>query len=303
MRVNGTFDKSHSPCTAGHSCVTTRLHHPSQRWIQAELVPRIPDALLQSVGFLYSSSDAALNGERAGGTAFLVEVSAAGEVATFVVTNIHVAAGGCHSLRLSRRDSGIQVLDVSDWMFHPDGDDVAVARIDLPEDRAEFPLLWTDIAASRPRLDELNAGVGDEVLMIGRFIAHDGRVRNAPLARFGNIAMMPGEPVMDGRGMKVEAFLVEMRSLSGFSGSPVFVYMGPGTYRGDGRMMPFYTETIGLIGIDTGHKVVEVAILDSEGQETEFTAAQNSGVAVVAPIWKVGETLSEALGAEVEYGA
>ncbi len=99
-------------------------------------------------------------------------------------------------------------------------------------------------------LNELNAGVGDEVVMIGRFVAHDGRVRNAALARFGNIAMMPGEPVTDGRGMKVEAFLVEMRSLSGFSGSPAFIYMGPGTYRGDGRMMPFYSETIGLIGID-----------------------------------------------------
>lgn len=265
-------------------------------------MPRIPDSLLQSVGFLYPSTDAAVNGERAGGTAFLVQMPIAGGVSTLVVTNIHVAAGGCNSLRLSSRDSGFQVLEVADWVFHPDGDDVAVAKIELPDDRTESALVWADVAASRPRLDELNAGVGDEVLMIGRFIAHDGRVRNAPLARFGNIAMMPGEPVVDGRGMKVEAFLVEMRSLSGFSGSPVFVYMGPGTYRGDGRMMPFYTETIGLIGIDTGHKVVELAVRDSTGKASELTVAQNSGVAIVAPIWKVGEALSEALGETIEYG-
>ena len=267
------------------------------------MVPRIPDALLQSVGFLYPSTEAAVSGERAGGTAFLVEVKAAGELTTLVVTNIHVAAGGCHSLRLNRRSSGFQVLAVSDWVFHPDGDDIAVARIDLPEDCAESALLWTDIAATRPRLDELNVSVGDEVLMVGRFVAHDGRVRNAPLVRFGNIAMMPGEPVLDGRDAKVEAFLVEMRSLSGFSGSPVFVYMGPGAYRGDGRMMPFFNETIGLIGIDTGHKAGRERILDSEGQETGFTTLQNSGVAVVAPIWKVGEAVSEALGAKAEYGS
>ncbi len=264
-------------------------------------MPRIPDALAQSIGFLYPSADAALRGEHAGGTAFLVSVVARGESSTLVVTNIHVAAGGCNSLRLNTRDAGFQVLNVANWVFHSDGDDIAVSRVDLPADRTESAIQWAEVAATQARLDELNAGVGDEVVMIGRFIAHDGRMRNAPLARFGNIAMMPGEPVVDGRGMKVEAFLVEMRSLSGFSGSPAFVYMGPGIYRGDGRMMPFYSETIGLIGIDTGHKTMELSILDSTGRPTDLTGVQNTGVAIVAPVWKVGEVLSEAVGAPIEH--
>jgi hypothetical protein len=32
---------------------------------------------------------------------------------------------------------------------------------------------------------------GDEVLLPGRFISHDGRQRNKPILRFGNISMLP----------------------------------------------------------------------------------------------------------------
>ena len=52
--------------------------------------------------------------------------------------------------------------------------------------------------------------------------------------------MMPGELVKDGRGLLVEAFLVEMRSISGFSGSPVFVVMPGGSDRGNGTIIPFH---------------------------------------------------------------
>jgi hypothetical protein len=142
--------------------------------------------------------------------------------------------------------------------------------------------------------DDRAKHVGDEVFMLGRFISHSGIKRNQPLARFGNIAMMPGELVEDGRGMRVEAFLVEMRSLSGFSGSPVFVYMGPGTYRGDAKMMPFYSETIGLMGIDTGHTEICAPVLQTGSRsETGLRASLNTGIAVIAPIWKIREVLDE----------
>src|SRR5438445_660680 len=90
--------------------------------------------------------------------------------------------------------------------------------------------------------------VGGTGFLLGWFISHSSKQTNQPLARFGNIAMMPGEKVVDGRGLRVEAYLVEMRSLSGYSGSPVFVYLAPGSYRGEGKgMMPFYQEAIGMI--------------------------------------------------------
>jgi hypothetical protein len=142
-------------------------------------------------------------------------------------------------------------------------------------------------------MTELNVGVGDEVFMLGRFISQDGTQLQAPLARFGNVAMMPGPLVEDGRRLKVEAFLVEMRSLSGFSGSPVFIYIGSGTYRGNGTMMPFYSETIGLIGIDTGHKTTVAKVYGGPAEnQTELKVRLNTGVAVVAPVWKIEELLS-----------
>ena len=77
--------------------------------------------------------------------------------------------------------------------------------------------------------------------------------------------------------------------------------MGPGTFRGDGRMMPFYTETIGLIGIDTGHKTMHLQIRDADGSATGFTAEQNTGIVIVSPVWKIGQALSEALGAPIDH--
>jgi hypothetical protein len=189
-----------------------------------------------------------------------------------------------------------------DWVDHPYGDDVAVARIDtlLDADSDVKGLDWSALAGSdaamRDRMDELNVGVGDEIIMLGRFVSHAGIQRNQALARFGNIAMMPGEPVRDGRGVLSEAFLVEMRSTSGFSGSPVFVYMGPATYRGNRKMMPFYSETIGLIGIDTGHTAVASGVIDRRTGtlvDPSWIVEQNSGFAIVAPVWKISEILEQ----------
>ena len=56
-------------------------------------------------------------------------------------------------------------------------------------------------------MNDLNMGVGDEVFMLGRFISHSGIQKNQPLARFGNIALMPDERILDGRKLRIEAYL------------------------------------------------------------------------------------------------
>jgi hypothetical protein len=65
--------------------------------------------------------------------------------------------------------------------------------------------------------------------------------------------------------------------------------------------MPFNTQQLGLIGIDTGHKLVETEIrnkatgsrLGTTPDDTSWSVWQNSGVAVVAPVWKIAEVLDE----------
>lgn len=266
-------------------------------------MPRIPDEIANCVAFLYLSEADAEEGAAAGGTAFFVSVKTTdGREAILAVTNIHLAAGGCNALRVVDLIGESRVLRVPEWIYHPEADDVAVAEIDLPKDVAVSAIAWDGVAATDERMAELNVGVGDEVIMIGRFGAHDGGQRNAPLARFGNIAMMPGEPVLDGRKMTVEANLVEMRSLSGFSGSPVFIHIGPTSYRANGKMMPFFTLTIGLIGIDTGHKTNKAKVLDGAGAETDLTAEQNTGIAIVCPVRKIAAAIEHALDAEIIWG-
>jgi hypothetical protein len=263
-------------------------------------MPRIPDRLQRSIVFIYPDAETAEAGVGAGGTGFLVAVSGIARPQPFIylVTNMHVACseGRCLRVRTINGDYDIARIDGADWVGHPDGDDVAVCQIERKSTWDIDAIVWKNFAATRPRLQELNVGVGDEIFMLGRFVGHQGKMRLQPLARFGNIAMMPGERVRDGRGFEVEAFLTEMRSLSGFSGSPVFVYLGPGTYRGseDGRMMPFYSETIGLIGVDSGHKCTRAQILDLEsGCYLDHAVDLNTGVSLVVPVWKIEEVLND----------
>ena len=62
----------------------------------------------------------------------------------------------------------------------------------IPSEWRVSPLPWKDFCPTTERLEELNVGVGDDVVMLGRFAGHSGRQRNQPLARFGSIAMMVG---------------------------------------------------------------------------------------------------------------
>jgi hypothetical protein len=258
------------------------------------------------VVFLYPSEEAARAGTGAGGTGFVVAFRANGRADPFhyVVTNVHVAKAGSCTLRVNNSRGGIDTLQlpIGLWTSHPNGDDIAVCAISLQAEWALSALEWSDVVVTEAGMSRFNMGVGDDVFMLGRFISHDSIQLNQPLARFRNIAMMPGPPVKDGRGISVEAFLVEMRSLSGFSGSPVFVYVGPLSYRGNGTMMPAYSEAIGLIGIDTGHKTTMARAQNrNDGLVTESEVPLNTGISIVSPIWKLGELLdAETLASDRE---
>ena len=62
--------------------------------------------------------------------------------------------------------------------------------------------------------------------MIGLYTSQYGSVRNIPIARTGNVAAIPDEPVWTGRGFAA-GYLVEARSIAGLSGSPAFLVIPP----------------------------------------------------------------------------
>lgn len=109
--------------------------------------------------------------------------------------------------------------------------------------------------------------IGDETSTVGLYSLVPGRNDNVPVIRIGNIAMMPGEPIRCADDIERELYLIEMRSIAGLSGSPVFA------------LSPI-TNTFFLIGMIHGHHTIK---------ESETTL--HTGMALVTPIKRLQEIL------------
>lgn len=212
---------------------------PFQVW---QRVPYIDRDFLDCTIYLYPSEAAAEDGERIGGTGFLLGIPVdpknrdASVVA--IVTNRHVVESGNTVARLNTQSGSITLLplDGAAWFNHPDGDDLSICPINLPEGHKHKYIPASNFV-TKEAIDLWDIGPGDDVFVVGRFVNHEGKQRNLPTLRFGNIAQMPWEPIIVD-GYPQESFLVECRSISGYSGSPVFVWMAPPNLPGltpDGR--------------------------------------------------------------------
>jgi hypothetical protein len=90
-----------------------------------------------------------------------------------------------------------------------------------------FQIMVWDVgnsAATDEVVREKNIGAGDDVFVAGLLVHHPGAARNLPIVRLGAIAAMPEDPVGLATGTDVVT-LVEVHSIGGLSGSPVFVHL------------------------------------------------------------------------------
>jgi hypothetical protein len=300
-----------------------------QEWSRP--VPRIEDRLLKAVIYLYESEHAARSGEP-GGSGFLVgEPCVIPEaVFLFAVTNAHVAKI-CPVVRTAGPpDKRVFVRGEGDWKRHPDGDDVVVTPIGFaPKDARDFyldyvPRDWfvtpenflhashdvSDLPSGHSP-DPLAAlgyewphqplgwpfGPGEEVVMLGRFLGHDGASENKPAARFGHLAMGPTVPIPHPWGVTQESFLIECRSVSGYSGSPIFIYrvqttlgaglVALGADRGKQSLPRF-------LGIDWGNlDRVDHNNYAIDWAEADAAASfpRRSGMLVAVPAWRLAQLL------------
>jgi hypothetical protein len=157
----------------------------------------------------------------------------------YAVSNRHATVDS-PTIRINTKDGCTRLLEYNpdQWTFS-ETDDLAV--IDVTDDLEFDPksLLWSDDITWVNELDLLgyNEGggrtyVGDQTIMIGLFADHTGPGKvNLPVARFGNLAAFvnDGVPVGLGPGDQFArpAFLNDMRSRTGFSGSPVWAWYNP----------------------------------------------------------------------------
>ncbi len=290
------------PHPGGYELRRTLRGHSFYVW--RKRVPRISDQILDCVIYLYPSVAAAQAGEAAGGTGFLVAVPS--EVVehgyyVYAVTNSHVIREGASPvIRLNTKDGGMDVIPLSQehWVHHQDGDDLAACSVGLANDRHKYKFVTTDQFLTKEIVEERNIGPGDDVYMVGRFVTHDGKQRNTPSARFGNISMMPWEPIPHSRGIDQEAFLVETRSLSGYSGSPVFVQIIANWMRPDRDGVNRSSGQGGwwLLGVDYGHLPVRETVVykdDKMPVDDNWMVESNSGQMAVVPAWRLQDLLDQ----------
>jgi hypothetical protein len=259
-------------------------------------VPIIDQSFLNCAFYLYPSEKAAKEGMSAGGSGFLVGMPA--ELPAwwhlYAVTNRHVLDGGNHTLRVNTQDgrSGTIQTQPESWTTVSE-DDVAVLPLELSQD-FEFGFIPVEIF-----LPEMNQGVkaleiGDDAVLVGRLITHDGKQRNKPIARFGSIAMMAdiNEPISVGQDQTQVGFLIDCRSLSGASGSAVLGFRVP--HRGN--LMIVGASAPVLLGIDCAHLPFWTPVCGKRDRRSAVADAwveSNSGIAVVVPAWRILNVLNQ----------
>ena len=124
-------------------------------------------------------------------------------------------------LRLNTKDGQIRFCrtHVNGWRVHPTDStvDVAIHARGVP-DGVDSLSIKTDMAATASVRERFAIGVGDEVCITGLFHPHEGKRKNIPIVRAGNIAAMPEEKVFTERYGYIDAYLIEGRSIGGISG-------------------------------------------------------------------------------------
>jgi hypothetical protein len=208
--------------------------------------------------------------------------------------------------------TGMVPLSVDEWWFHPNDTTMTGADF-LDKSRGQSQDIAYDVAVALGRReivlapDVMRMGTemgmtqefiqqervqpGDDVALSGMFSSHLGLKRNSPIVRGGMIAVMPEDPVHTPLG-PMNAYLIEIRSVGGLSGSPVIWLSGQLRYgarpAGGLSAPPEYLprHLVRLLGMVSGHYGK-----DPEAWETRETL--NQGIAVVVPWTVIADTIDQ----------
>ena len=269
-------------------------------------VPRVPDFWLDSIIYLYPSEGDAWAGTEFGGTGFIVAVPREDERVPdhighlYLVTNDHVRLDS-RAVRFNLHGGNFDVVAVEpdEWIEHQDGDDIAVREI-MQHDAHKYSCINLSMLLTPDVQPEPPYGPGDEVFFMGRYVDHAGHAHNEPTVREGIISGIPSEPIsqLPERKHEQESILVEARSLSGFSGSPVYVTRtGTIEQSPDFKGAPIVVNTdeqpVYLLGIDWGHHPWQEPVIKDRTPIPGLYIDGNSGMMMVIPAAKLVSLLTE----------
>lgn len=269
----------------------------------------IPQEIPRCVSFVgYNDKE---SGEvKLGGTAFFVfRYVTFRRNAGYVITAKHVlqgvkkkAADGKLLLRVNLSGGASEKIETScdDWIEHPQyGIDVAVLPLNNTKLDLDHSFINTDAFAIGHVAAMAKIRIGEEIFITGLFVQLPGNERNIPIVRVGTIAALPGEKIHIPQWGGFEAYLVEVRSISGLSGSPVFAACDPIPSASSS-----FNQILGgseenddpgfcLMGLMLGHLTSSGNLFDlnihnsgkSEGDRI------NTGIAMVVPAERIQEVL------------
>lgn len=255
---------------------------------------RVSDETLHCVVFVCRRRRGAFH---AVGTAFLIGVSDGPSdpiSVTYLVTARHVIEEARRGddgvyLRMNTTSGGVDYFRATDeWWFAEDpGADIAVGPM-IVDPRVDAMALHVSLLATNEALWHYEVGIGDELSVVGLFTSVLGNQRNRPIVRSGVIAAMPDEAIIEPDTPPYYAYLAELRSTGGLSGSPVAVMLG---YDRNAEGLRERKGPSFIIGVIRGHwpapSTGAISVLsDDHGQV-------NRGIATVTPIQHVAAILSE----------
>jgi len=134
------------------------------------------------------------------------------------------------------------------------------------------------------------------VYTTGLFKPAAGPDSNLPILRQGNIAMLPKEQIQTELGY-ADVYLMEVRSLGGLSGSPVFVRPSIDFKVADGRgkQRDAFAAGLGfvLLGLMHGHWDSKESEINKANFAPDRKRGVNMGIGIVVPATKNFETINQ----------
>ena len=210
-------------------------------------------------------------------------------------------------IRLNTRDGKFDCIKTNPalWTYSLSSDLAIIKSPLLDINRYDITSISTAMFLDKERLVSTGVGVGDETFVVGRFVNHEGKQRNRPTAHFGAISMMPDAE--DGvfneyLGKDIEAYLVEIHTVGGYSGSPVGFMIPPFSNRPEDRQPSWQWRGPWLLGVDFCHIVTYDDVYEpAKGKlavkgkltKTEYQAQTSTGMLAVVPAWELLALINE----------
>jgi hypothetical protein len=283
-------------------------------------MPAIADAFSKTVSFLCAEETDDYGEIKIvpQATAFFVRVPVhedyPGTSMDYLVTARHCVeeanAIGKAFLRINTTEGHFDVVTKpADWVSHDSADVAAVLMLPttLPKgvkttdlDQGSIPVSTFVGPAYRfegelPGFGPVSVeiGTGDELYLFGLFSQNYGAERNLPVARSGHISRMPSEVTLTSNetNFQIIAYLAELLSWGGISGSPVF-FRHPILLETQAENTSFELAHISaLLGFVSGHYEIQKMAKTQGDVLGTVQVKMNSGIAMVTPAHNITDLL------------